>query len=107
MEKNLANASENYYYYDGSEGDYSWYEEMGYSQEYIDYMKSRNIPFDQAACDAIMDLVKGAKEVQRSDSALVDIIKEELSVFFSGSRSAEETARIIASRANIYIAENS
>jgi len=70
-------------------------------------MKSRNIPFDQAACDAIMDLVKGAKEVQRSDSALVDIIKEELSVFFSGSRSAEETARIIASRANIYIAENS
>ncbi len=107
MEKNLAAASENYYYYDSSEGDYSWYEEYGYSQEYIEYMKSRNIPFDQAACDAVMDLVKGAKEVQRSDSALVDIIKEELSVFLAGSRSAEETARIIASRANIYIAENS
>ncbi len=107
MENNLAIASDNFYYYDGSGGDYSWYEEYGYSQDYIDYMKSRNIPFDQAACDAVMDLVKGAKEVQRSDSALVDIIQEELSVFFAGTRSAEETARIIASRANIYIAENS
>lgn len=107
MEKNLANAKDNYYYYDSSTGDYSWYEEYGYSQEYIDYIKNRNIPFDQEACNAVMDLVKGAKEVQRSDSALVDIIKEELSVFFAGSRSAEETARIIASRANIYIAENS
>lgn len=106
MENSLASASENYYYYDSSQ-DYSWYEEVGYSKDYIEFMKSRNIPFDQAACDAVMDLVKGAKEVQRSDSALVDIIKEELSVFFAGSRSAEETARIIASRANIYIAENS
>ncbi|MBQ8513697.1 MAG: carbohydrate ABC transporter substrate-binding protein [Clostridia bacterium] len=106
MEKSLANASENYYYYNSGD-DYSWYLEAGYSEDYVNYLKSRNIPFDQAACDAVMDLVKGAKEVQRSDSALVDIIKEELSVFFAGSRSAEETARIIASRANIYIAENS
>lgn len=107
MEKNLAGASGNYYYYEAPDSDYDWYREYGYSQEYIDYMKSRNIPFDQAACDAVMDIVEGATEVQRSDNALVAIIKEELSVFFAGTRSAEETARIIASRANIYIAENS
>ena len=41
------------------------------------------------------------------DNLLVGIITEEMSVFFSGTRSAEETARIIASRAKIYISENS
>ncbi len=54
-----------------------------------------------------MELIGGAKEIQRIDNDLVDIIKEELSVFFSGTRSAEETAKIIASRARIYISENS
>jgi len=37
----------------------------------------------------------------------MNIINEELSVFFGGARSAAETAKIIDSRARIYISENS
>ena len=70
-------------------------------------MKNSHQPYDQAAADYVMNLINGATEVQRTDKDLVEIITEEMSVFFSGTRSAEETAKIIASRANIYIAENS
>ena len=42
-----------------------------------------------------------------NDRALLEIINEELSMFFAGSRSAEETAQIIDSRASIYVSENS
>ena len=70
-------------------------------------MKVRNQPLDEATIDQTMDLIKGASKIQRNDSALLEIINEELSVFFSGTRSAEETARIIDSRASIYVSENS
>ena len=70
-------------------------------------MLNRNQPLDEATIDQTMDISRGATKVQRIDSALLDIINEELSVFFSGTRSAEETARIINSRASIYVSENS
>lgn len=106
-EANKATASENYYLYQPTEDDLNWYREYGYSEEYIEYMKNSNQPFDQAAVDSVQNLVEGAGEIQRTDTDLVEIITEELSTFFAGTRSAEETARIIASRASIYISENS
>lgn len=106
-EENKKTASENYYYYESTEDDFAWYRDYGYSEEYITYMMNSNQPFDQEAVDYVQTLVDGAGEIQRTDSDLVDIIKEELSTFFAGTRSAEETARIIASRASIYISENS
>ena len=39
------------------------------------------------------------------DQALMDIIESDLADFFAGARSAEETARIIQSRATIWISE--
>lgn len=106
-EENMAKAAEEYYYWEPNESEYEWYREYGYSEDYINYMKNSHQPYDQAAADYVMNLINGATEVQRTDKDLVEIITEEMSVFFSGTRSAEETAKIIASRANIYIAENS
>jgi len=106
-EANAANASENYYYYEPAEDEFDWYRDYGYSEDYITYMKNSRQPFDQSTVDYTWELLENAGEIQRTDKELVEIIKEELSVFFAGTRSAEETARIIASRANIYISENS
>ena len=106
LEDMKAKAPDNYYYYEYTEDDLAWYKDY-YSEEYYEYMKVRNQPLDEATIDQTMDLIKGASKIQRSDSALLEIINEELSVFFSGTRSAEETARIIDSRASIYVSENS
>ena len=106
LEDMKAKAPDNYYYYEYTEDDLAWYKEY-YSEEYYEYMKLRNQPLDEATIDQTMDLIRGASKIQRSDSALFEIINEELSVFFSGTRSAEETARIIDSRASIYVSENS
>jgi len=106
-EANAAAAADEYYFYEMPESEIEWYLSAGYSEEYVEFMKNSQQPFDQAAVDMTMDLLNGAGDVQRQDTELVNIITEELSVFFSGTRSAEETARIIASRARIYISENS
>ena len=86
---------------------YEWYRESGYSEEYIEYMRGNNVPFDQSTADLTLELIKGATQVARQDKGLTDSVKEELSGFFGGVKSAEETAKVIASRAKIYIATNS
>ncbi len=106
-EERSATASDNYYYSENQDQDFSWARDYGYSEDYINYLKESNRPFDQAGVDMVLDIIEGAGQISRTDSSLLEIIKEELSTFFAGTRSAEETARIIASRASIYIAENS
>lgn len=106
LEDKKAKAADEYYYYEQTEDDLAWYREY-YSEDYYEYMKTRSLPLDDATIDQTMDLIKGATKIQRNDSALLEIINEELSAFFAGTRSAEETAKIIDSRANIYVSENS
>ncbi len=106
LETKKATAKENYYYYEQTEDDLQWYKDY-YSEEYYEFMKNSNQPLDESTLDQTMDLIKNATKVQRSDSALLDIINEELSSFFAGTKSAEDTAYIINSRAKIYVSENS
>lgn len=99
-------AKDEYTYYEQTEDDLAWYKEY-YSEEYYEYMLKRNQPLDESTLDQTMELLRGAYKVQRNDSSLLDIITEELSAFFAGTRSAEETAKIIDSRARIYVSQNS
>lgn len=99
-------AKDEYTYYEQTEDDLAWYKEY-YSEEYYEYMLTRYQPLDESTLDQTMELLRGAYKVQRNDSSLLDIIKEELSAFFAGTRSAEETAKIIDSRARIYVSQNS
>ncbi len=106
LEDKMATAADDYYYYEQTEDDLAWYKEY-YSEDYYEYMKTRNQPLDEATIEQTMEIIKGATKVQRNDDSLLEIINEELSAFFAGTRSAEETAKIIDSRANLYVAENS
>ena len=50
-------------------------------------------------------LMSGITAFARTDISLRDIIVEETQAFFSGQKSAEETAKMIQSRATIYVNE--
>ena len=92
-----------YYYYQ----DYEWLKEMGYSDDYINFQMNSNIKLDKEMIDMAWHLIETADTVVRSDEDLNDMITEELSGFFAGTKSAEETARVIASRAKIIISTKS
>ena len=53
--------------------------ESGYSEDYINYRKNSSPKYDQEAVDYIRDIVNNASRIARTDSSLVDIVKEELS----------------------------
>lgn len=107
LESLAAKAQDNFYYYNRDDNDYQWYKDQGYSDDYIEYLKNSNQPFEQEVVDITMNLIKNATQVSRSDSDLLEIINEELSGFFGGTKTAEETAKVIASRAKIYVSEHS
>lgn len=55
--------------------------------------------------EVFLDLLKNTTVFMRYDSSLSDIIKEETQPFFAGQKSAEEAAKMIQSRATIYVNE--
>ena len=57
--------------------------------------------------DYLRSLIENTTVIARTDSGLVDIVKEDLSAVFAGSKSAEDAARQIASRVGIYVSEHS
>ena len=54
---------------------------------------------------ALRDLISSITVFKRDDNSLSTIIDEETQAFFSGQKSAEDTAKMIQSRATIYINE--
>ena len=103
----FANAKENYGDWGGyTEEDRQWMKEAGYSDEYINYMMKSRTPYDPALTEACRRIVTNASVVARTDSALVDIVKEDLSAVFSGQKTAEDVAKQIASRVDLYVAEH-
>lgn len=63
--------------------------------------------FSQEDMDMIAQVIDSLPDGARFDNDLYDIIYEEAADYFSGLQSAEDTARIIQSRAGIYVAERS
>jgi len=61
----------------------------------------------QEEADQIMELINSVTGTSSQDQVLSDIISEDATEFFNGRRTAREAARIIQSRASIYIAEQS
>jgi hypothetical protein len=54
---------------------------------------------------AFMQLLDGVTAVQSSDEALLDIIYEDAQYYFNGTKSLDETVRIIENRVGIKLAE--
>lgn len=59
----------------------------------------------QEDVDELYALIDSANGTYSYDEAVLNIINEEAAVFFGGQRSAEETAKNIQSRMNIYVNE--
>ncbi len=55
--------------------------------------------------DALMKVFEETTMLNEPDRKLMEIINEETAAFFSGSKTAEETAKIIQNRASIYVSE--
>ena len=86
---------------------YAWMRDEGYSEDYINFQKNSHQPYSQEAIDYIRGIVENATKIARTDSELVDIVKEDLSAVFAGAKSAEDVAKQIASRVGIYVSEHS
>ena len=53
------------------------------------------------------ELIYQATQLRLTEYPCADIIQEEAAAFFAGDKTAEETADIIQSRVEIYLAEQS
>lgn len=63
-------------------------------------------PMTQAEVDEFKEFLLSLTTVGSYDNSLINIINEETAPFFAGQKSAEEVAKIIQSRVQIYINEN-
>ena len=79
---------------------YSFY--LGTDEDYVYYE-----PFTEDEAKKYDDFVREAVKHRRDYNFTVrDILSEELTAYFEGERSAEETAEVIQNRVSIYVSEN-
>ena len=61
----------------------------------------------QEEIDGIRHLIESARPLSWESEEIYAIIGEESASYFAGQKSADETAKIIQSRVQIYVSENS
>lgn len=88
-----------------------WTDENGNKVEYDDtyYIGGEEIimePFTQEEVDEICEFIYSVNKVSRFDEDIRNIINEEAASFFEGQKTAQEVAKIIQSRAQVFIDEN-
>ena len=59
----------------------------------------------QEQADKLWGLITTTTKVADYSSSIYDIVNEQTPAFFSGQKSAEEVARLIQNKANIYVNE--
>lgn len=72
-----------------------------------DWYLELNDSCTEAESQAIRQRVQEATQLRLAEYPCSEIIQEEAAAFFSGDKTAEETARIIQNRVEIYLAEQS
>lgn len=55
--------------------------------------------------EQLREVIDSATKMMDYDTSIIDIVKEQAAAYFAGQKSAEETAKLIQSKANIYINE--
>lgn len=86
-------------------------DENGNKQEYDDYfyMGGEEIkldPMSQEQVDQLVNFIFSINKCYYGNSDITTIINEEMPSFFSGQKSAQEVAKIIQSRAQLFVDEN-
>lgn len=67
----------------------------------------RNFPLTQAEVDAVDELIANTKRFYFYDEGAMIIITEETDAYFAGQKSAAEATRLIQSRVQLYVSEQS
>mgnify|MGYP001172881538 CR=1 FL=1 len=62
-------------------------------------------PIEQKDLDVLERYVSGVKSAAQTDPKVLDIVLQETAPFFSGQKSAEDTAKIIQSKVSTYLQE--
>lgn len=75
--------------------------------EYYDNQGTHIYPLTQEERDGLEDYIRGCDTYMMLDEKVKNIIYEEAGMYFSGDRSVEDTAKMIQSRAEIYLSEQS
>ena len=77
----------------------------------VETLRELNVSYDhehgltQEDVDMLIDYFSSVTRLSRYDQSINDIINEETALFFDGTKSVDETAFIIQSRASIYMSE--
>ena len=72
---------------------------------FIGDQEIKSSPLTQEDVDMLIDYFSSVTRLSRYDQSINDIINEETALFFDGTKSVDETAYIIQSRASIYMSE--
>ena len=72
---------------------------------FIGDQEIKSSPLTQEDVDMLIDYFSSVTRLSRYDQSINDIINEETALFFDGTKSVDETASIIQSRASIYMSE--
>ena len=59
----------------------------------------------QEQVDQIRELIETTTKVANYDQSMINIVNEEAEAFFQGQKSAQDVAKLIQSKANIYVNE--
>ena len=85
---------------DGNERMVAKYTSLGPDGESINYYC-----LSEKQGQALRDVVETTTKLYTTDESIASIVKEEAEAYFSGQKSAEEVARLIQSKVNIYVNE--
>ena len=55
--------------------------------------------------EQLREVINSSTKMMDYDQSIIDIVKEEAAAYFAGQKSAEDVAKLIQSKANIYINE--
>lgn len=82
-------------------------EKVEYEQTYYtnDGQEVKIEPLTQEQVDYFMNIINGVDGSYQYDEELVTVVSEEAAAYFAGQKSAEEVAKLIQSRVQIYINE--
>jgi hypothetical protein len=75
--------------------------------EAVENAKNGGQAYSADCGEMLLQLIKNASQKRIWDSQMESIVQEEVTAFFTGDKSAEETAKIIQNRVSIYLSEQS
>lgn len=103
FDRRLEEASTPQYYTDPETGEQKEQSRGGY---WIDDGTTVEVyALTQEQVDKVMTLINATERLYSYDETIYNVISDECGAFFAGQKSAEETAKLVQSRLNIYVNE--